>query len=76
MVNDLNYTESQFFWISTAQMWCANYRTQQLRDKILNDIYSPAEFRILGSFSNRPEFANDFKCPQNSKMIAKEKCSI
>ncbi|XP_043465793.1 neprilysin-2-like [Leptopilina heterotoma] len=76
MIYDTKLTQSQLFWISTAQIWCTKYRPKELINKISNDIYSPAEFRVLGSFSNRPEFAKDFNCSSDSKMIAKNICSV
>lgn len=76
MLSDLNYSQFQLFWISTAQMWCTKYRSEHLKNKILNDVYSPAEFRILGSFSNMPEFSKDFNCHNNSTMIGKNICSV
>lgn len=76
MIYSKKWSQSQLFWISAAKMWCTKYRSEELINKISNDVYTPAEFRVLGSFSNRPEFTKDFNCSSDSKMIAKNICSV
>ena len=72
----LNYSPSQLFWISAANVWCRNVRPVFLKRQILTGVHSPAHYRILGSFSNRPEFAKDFNCPLGSRMNPVKKCSV
>lgn len=72
----LDYTPSQLFWMSAAQMWCTQYRLETLKLRIKTNHHSPGEFRVMGSFSNSPEFAKDFNCPLGSKMNPQKKCSV
>ena len=71
-----NYSSRQMFWLGYANIWCAKYRPEYLRDLILTNPHTPNEFRIVGSLSNRPEFAKDFNCPVGSPMNPEKKCSV
>ncbi|XP_046984045.1 neprilysin-2-like isoform X1 [Schistocerca americana] len=66
----------QMFWVSVAQAWCSKYRVEQMRQSILTDVHPPSRFRILGPFSNQPEFAKDFECPLGCHMNPKRKCQV
>ncbi|CAD6244468.1 GSCOCG00013358001-RA-CDS, partial [Cotesia congregata] len=70
------FSPTQMFWISTAQSWCTNQRPEITKTYLLIDDHSPAEFRIIGSFSNMKEFSDDFQCPSESPMNPKEKCTV
>ncbi|XP_074110520.1 M13 family metallopeptidase neprilysin 2 isoform X2 [Cotesia typhae] len=72
----LSYSPRQMFWISAANTWCSVYRPEALKLRITTGFHSPGEFRILGPMSNMPEFADDFKCPLNSRMNPKNKCAV
>ena len=75
-LSGLKYSQSQLFWITAANMWCTKYKEERLKNIITTDEHSPAEFRVLGSFSNRPEFAKDFNCPLGYNMNPNKKCSV
>lgn len=70
-----NFTPEQLLWLSLAQGVCGKYRDQHLKN-LINWGYSPSKFRILGSLSNNPKFAKDFKCPLGSKMNPRKKCNV
>ncbi|XP_019757684.2 neprilysin-2 isoform X2 [Dendroctonus ponderosae] len=72
----LNYTPNQMFWISASNSWCAKYRSETLRLRILTGYHSPARFRIQGPFSNSDEFARVFSCPAGSRMNPENKCRV
>ncbi|KAI5630642.1 VLP3p-1 [Venturia canescens] len=72
----INKTSQQMFWISAANSWCSVYRPEALKLQITTNVHSPSEFRILGAFSNMPEFSKDFNCPLGSKMNPEKKCSV
>ncbi|KAI5630567.1 VLP3p-3, transcript variant X1 [Venturia canescens] len=72
----IDKTPKQMFWLSAANVWCAKYTREDLRSRVISDVHSPSEFRVLGSFSNMLEFANDFQCPVGSKMNPIKKCSF
>ncbi|KAJ8929213.1 hypothetical protein NQ314_018092 [Rhamnusium bicolor] len=68
----LNYTPNQMFWISAANTWCAKYRPESLKLRILTGYHSPGHFRVIGPFSNSDDFVKDFNCPVGSKMNPKK----
>nr|CAH7760509.1 unnamed protein product [Callosobruchus chinensis] len=72
----LPFTPNQMFWISAANTWCAKYRPESLRLRILTGYHSPGQFRVQGPFSNSPYFAKDFNCPAGTKMNPKKKCLV
>lgn len=72
----LNYNTNQLFWISSAQTWCAVFRTEALKKRILTGVHSPNQFRVLGSLHNMKEFSADFQCPEGSNMNPAEKCEV
>ena len=72
----VNLTNHQLFFIGFAQVWCSVSTVESQRLQILNDPHSPAEFRVIGTLSNSPEFAQLFNCPPDSPMNPKEKCKI
>ncbi|XP_033212286.1 neprilysin-2-like [Belonocnema kinseyi] len=72
----LNYSQTQLFWIQAAIQHCAKYTKESLKNDIMTSDYSPAKFRVLGTFSNRPEFSKDFNCPRDSTMNPVKKCSV
>ncbi|XP_042904449.1 neprilysin-2 isoform X1 [Parasteatoda tepidariorum] len=72
----LKYSPSQLFWISSASVWCANYRPEQLKLMILSDPHSPGEFRVNGPMSNLKEFSAAFACGTETKMNPDHKCQV
>ena len=64
------------FWINAANIWCVKIRPEALRDFVITNSHSPSEFRIIGSFSNIPDFAKDFNCPAGSPMNPIKKCTV
>jgi len=72
----LAYTTRQLMWLSGASVWCEVRRPASLKQQVLTDPHSPARFRINGPFSNQPEFAADWGCPQGSPMNPVKKCSV
>jgi neprilysin len=72
----LNYSTNQLYWISSAQTWCAVFRPEAMKSRILTGVHSPNQFRVHGPFSNMKEFSKDFKCPEGSGMNPIEKCEV
>ncbi len=70
------YTAEQRFFIGWAQVWRTNARPQFLRQQILTDPHSPAQFRVNGTISNMPTFAKAFNCPKGAPMIREAGCRI
>ncbi|XP_058790780.1 neprilysin-2-like [Phymastichus coffea] len=72
----LPYSPRQLFWISAASIWCEKSRPKILEHIVNIDVHSPCEFRVVGSFSNIPEFSRDFNCPVGSPMNPTKKCTV
>jgi neprilysin len=72
----LDYLSNQLYWISSAQTWCAAFRPEAMKKRILTGVHSPNEFRVLGPHSNMKEFSDDFNCELGSKMNPIEKCEV
>jgi membrane metallo-endopeptidase-like protein 1 len=72
----LKYNPRQLFWLSAAQIWCSKHRPEAIALQVTVDAHSPAEFRVLGPFSNLEYFAKDYNCPLGSRMNPEHKCSV
>lgn len=72
----LKYNTNQLFWISSAQTWCAVFRPEAMKKRILTGVHSPNQFRVLGPINNMNEFSVDFKCPEGSNMNPIDKCEV
>lgn len=76
MLNGLNYTTNQLFWISAAQTFCAVTRPYFERAQYMSNIHTPFKFRLIGSLSNSVHFSRDFNCKPESRMNPINKCQI
>ncbi|KAK0074237.1 hypothetical protein PV326_012608, partial [Microctonus aethiopoides] len=72
----LDYNPSQMFWITVANLWCSKENNDHIPRQIKSDPHSLPEYRILGTFSNIPEFSDDFNCPLGSLMNPEKKCKV
>ncbi|MBG8552183.1 M13 family metallopeptidase [Hymenobacter guriensis] len=62
-------TPEQRFFLSWAQVWRTNARPEFLRQQVLTDPHSPAQFRTNGPLMNMPEFYEAFGCKEDAKMM-------
>jgi putative endopeptidase len=65
-------TPSQKFFVSFATIWRDKIRAEALITQLRSGQHSPARFRVLGSLSNSPAFAQAFSCPPTSPMLRAE----
>ena len=72
----MNLNQKQLFWLSAANVWCQKYRPKALESLIKLDTHVPGKFRVLGAYSNIPDFARDFKCPVGSTYNPVHKCKV
>ncbi|XP_037790089.1 endothelin-converting enzyme homolog [Penaeus monodon] len=72
----IHLTHNQLFFLGFAQVWCSAITKEAAHLEIMKDSHVPGEFRVYGSLSNSPDFAEVFKCKENAKMNPKKKCSI
>jgi len=64
----LDFTRDQLFFISFAQLWARAMKPAAAVQRIRTDPHSPTRFRVDGTVSNIPEFAEAFKCSKKSKL--------
>jgi putative endopeptidase len=62
------FTEEQRFFLAFAQVWKQNIKDELLRKRLLTDVHSPANFRVLGTLSNMTEFYKAFGVKEGDKM--------
>ncbi len=62
------FTGPQRFFIGYALSWRGQYRENFLREILLSDPHSPAEYRVLGVLRNLPEFYAAFSVDDSSTM--------
>lgn len=70
------FTEDQQFFLSVGQVWCFKARDEWARMAAQVDPHSPARFRVGGSLSNLPDFAEAFQCKPGSAMRRPASCTI
>jgi putative endopeptidase len=70
------FTEDQQFFLASAQAWCAKGRDEYLSMLVQTDPHSPPKFRVNGSVSSLPEFAQAFSCAEGSPMRPAKACSV
>ncbi|MCB2378632.1 M13 family metallopeptidase [Hymenobacter sp. BT635] len=72
------FTPQQRFFLSWAQIWRTNARPEYLRQQVLTDPHSPAQYRTNGPLMNMPQFYEAFGCKENAKMVraANERAKI
>lgn len=70
------YSPEQLFFLSFAQFHCTIERPPKAKAKSETDEHTLSRYRVLATLSNTPEFAEVWKCPQNSTMNPLKKCSV
>ncbi|GAB2474418.1 metallopeptidase [Hymenobacter qilianensis] len=63
------FTPEQRFFLSWAQIWRTNARPEYLRQQVLTDSHSPAQYRTNGPLMNMPQFYEAFGCKEDAKMV-------
>ena len=66
------FTPEQRFFLSFAQSWRFKMRPELTRMAALSDPHSPAAWRVNGTVSNMPEFAQAFGCKAGDPMVLGE----
>ncbi|XP_043516227.1 neprilysin-like [Frieseomelitta varia] len=69
-------SNDELFFLSFANSWCSSTRPEYEADMVNSDEHSPAKYRIIGSLSNLAAFSKTFKCPRNSSMNRRHKCTL
>ena len=61
-------TGDQRFFIGWAQVWRRKHRVDDLKNRLLVDPHSPAEYRVNGTVRNVPAFFSAFRVKPGDKM--------
>lgn len=75
-LDGLDYTPTQLFFISAAQVWCTSGDPSVQRWNIKRDPHSPQSLRVNNVVSNMEEFSKEFNCPLGTPMNPKDKCIV
>lgn len=79
---ELNFTNTQLFFISLAQMHCEAKKKQIKRSErssitlSILDKHTMSRYEVNGPLSNFPEFAREFGCRIGAEMNVADKCII
>ena len=66
------FTPEQRFFLGMAQVWANNERPEAERLQVTTDPHPVSRFRINGTLSNMPEFAEAFDAKPGDKMVLPE----
>ena len=69
-------TPDQRFFAAFGQIWEQNIRPENARTLALSDPHPLANFRVIGTVGNLPNFAKAYQCEPTAKMVRKEVCKI
>jgi predicted metalloendopeptidase len=64
-------TGDQRFFLSWAQVWRAKYRDGALRELVMSDVHSPANFRVNGPLPNMDAWYRAFNVQPGDKLYIK-----
>jgi putative endopeptidase len=70
------FTEDQQFFLAVGQAWCTKSTDEITRMLVQTDSHSPPQFRVNGSLSNLPEFAEAFECKKGTPMNRENICTV
>jgi len=66
----------QVLFTSYAQSWCYKARPEMIEQLTRNDPHSPDAFRVQGTLSQLPAFAQAFNCKAGDTYVMEEPCSV
>lgn len=72
----VNLTNDQLFFVGFAQVWCSVRTPESAHEGLMTDPHSPPKFRVIGTLSNSPDFAEHFQCPTGSPMNSGHRCVV
>jgi len=70
------YTQEQLFFIGYAHGWCAKFTDAYALYRVLTDVHSIPQFRVLGPLSNFKEFDRVFNCTPGQGDSRVNKCAV
>ncbi|OQV17916.1 Neprilysin-11 [Hypsibius exemplaris] len=69
------FNSDQMFYLSYAQVWCGDYRRQEVELQV-NRAHSPGKFRIIGPLQNSEKFAQAYRCAKDTYMNPAKKAAV
>ncbi|XP_030633266.1 endothelin-converting enzyme 2b, partial [Chanos chanos] len=72
----VNLTNDQLFFVGFAQVWCSVRTPESAHEGLMTDPHSPPKYRVIGTLSNSPDFAEHFRCPKGSPMNSGHRCEV
>uniref|UniRef100_A0A8C8IDG7 endothelin-converting enzyme 1 n=1 Tax=Oncorhynchus tshawytscha TaxID=74940 RepID=A0A8C8IDG7_ONCTS len=72
----VNLTNDQLFFVGFAQVWCSVRTPESAHQGLMTDLHSPPKYRVIGTLSNSPAFAEHFQCPTGSPMNTGHRCTV
>jgi predicted metalloendopeptidase len=70
------FDEDQQFFLAVGQAWCTKMTPDLARLRAQTDPHSLPRYRVDGSLSNLPAFADAFSCKEGSPMRRKDACEV
>lgn len=69
-------TPMQRFFLGYSLGWLSHMKEEQLRNRLLTDVHSPAKYRVNGPFVNVDEFYTTFNIKQGDKMFVPDSLRV
>lgn len=69
-------TPMQRFFLGYAVGWLGHMKEEQLRNRLLTDVHSPAKYRVNGPFVNVAEFYSTFNIQPGDKMYVPDSLRV
>ncbi|UJR32874.1 hypothetical protein I4U23_020335 [Adineta vaga] len=70
------YSPTQMFFINYAHTWCTKMTDSYALNRILSDVHSLGQFRVIGPTSNFAEFDQAFNCKPGQGNSRVKKCTV
>jgi putative endopeptidase len=74
--NVAGYTPTQRYFLGYALGWLDHTREEQLKNRLLTDVHSPAKYRVNGPFVDVDEFYNTFNIKKGSPMYREDSLRV
>ena len=71
-----NLTPMQRYFLGYALGWLDHSREEQLKNRLMTDVHSPAKYRVNGPFSDVDEFYKTFNIKKGSPMYREDSLRV
>jgi putative endopeptidase len=66
----------QRYFLGYSLGWLGQTSDEQLRNRLLSDVHSPAKYRVNGPFVDVDEFYTTFNIPQGTPMYRQDSVRV